>query len=285
MTMAIETEPPDADLFDARKPRIEIGPLRRLAAWVGAAAIALAVLVLTAQTETGSQRLESALAAFAGPASAPKVAENDRLLAQVAMLAADRDRLTARIASLENSLEDVTGSIKRQAAAGATAPRTETTVANASPPPTVAPPDVALVPTPVRTETFTPPAAPPPPAQAVSPAPAAVPMPPTRVAAAPADEPAAEAPKKPEIGVDIGGAPNLDVLGMRWAAVKANYGPLLAGLHPLAAQNRRPGATDLRLLVGPLPNAAAAAQLCARFAAVKINCRTTKFDGERMAQR
>ncbi|MEI9805869.1 MAG: hypothetical protein WDN48_17625 [Pseudolabrys sp.] len=60
---------------------------------------------------------------------------------------------------------------------------------------------------------------------------------------------------------------------------------MLAGMRPLAARDRRPGATDLRLLVGPLANPAAAAALCARFAAVRVTCRTTKFDGEQLAQR
>ncbi|MSP33024.1 MAG: hypothetical protein EXR03_09435, partial [Pseudolabrys sp.] len=54
--------------------------------------------------------------------------------------------------------------------------------------------------------------------------------------------------------------------------------------HPLARHNSRPGSTDYRLLVGPLPNAAAAANLCARFSAARVNCRTTKYDGERLAQ-
>ncbi len=68
-------------------------------------------------------------------------------------------------------------------------------------------------------------------------------------------------------------------------AVKANFGPLLGGLHPLAARDRRPGITNYRLLIGPLPTHAAAAQLCARFAAVRVTCRSAKFDGEEMAQR
>jgi len=66
--------------------------------------------------------------------------------------------------------------------------------------------------------------------------------------------------------------------------VKANFGPLLTGLHPLAARVRRPGATDVRLLVGPLPSVAAATQLCTRFAAARVTCRPVKFDGQRLAQ-
>ena len=43
--------------------------------------------------------------------------ETRRLSETVQALTADRDRLLARVASLERSLEDVTSSIKRQAAA------------------------------------------------------------------------------------------------------------------------------------------------------------------------
>jgi hypothetical protein len=122
-------------------------------------------------------------------------------------------------------------------------------------------------------------------AQTATPAAEPVPLPPVRVAAAPASDPTAEPPRKPELGIDIGGAPNMAVLSARWAAVKANFGPLLTGLHPLAAHNPRPGATDVRLVVGPLPNAAAAAQLCTRFIAARVNCRSAKFDGETLALR
>ena len=111
-----------------------------------------------------------------------------------------------------------------------------------------------------------------------------VPLPPTRIASAPASEPAAEPPRKPEIGVDLGGAPSIEVLNMRWVAVKANFGPLLTGLHPLAARVQRPGATDVRLLVGPLPTITAANQLCSRFAAARVTCRAVKFEGQRLSQ-
>ena len=105
------------------------------------------------------------------------------------------------------------------------------------------------------------------------------------MATAPASRGAAEPPRKPEFGIDLGGASNMDVLNARWTAVKANFGPLLTGLHPLAAHDSRPGSTGFRLLVGPVANPAAAMQLCARFAAARVTCRTAKFDGEQMAQR
>jgi hypothetical protein len=111
-------------------------------------------------------------------------------------------------------------------------------------------------------------------------------MPPTKLSVALASEAAAEPPpRKAELGIDLGGAHNMEVLGARWAAVKANFGPLLTGLHPLVAHDKRGGAAEYRLLVGPLPNAAAAARLCAHFSAARVTCRQAKFDGEQIAQR
>jgi hypothetical protein len=304
VTMAIETAPPEGDMPEPRRRRRNRSTLWRLCAWGGSATIALVAVALTTQTESGYERLQLALAQKDPSARAvrtavvtPRVAENDaetqRLQAQIRTLAADRDRLTARIASLEHSLDDITGSIKRQAELAAAPPAPSTPLptpqAAAQPPaPAIAP--VALAP-PVIAPLATPPSAdavaPWPQAsspQAATPAPDPVPLPPVRMAATAASEPAGEPPRKPEIGIDLGGAPNLAVLTARWAAVKANFGPLLTGLHPLAAHAQRPGATDYRLVVGPLPNAAAAAHLCARFAAARVTCRPAKFDGQRIAQ-
>ena len=86
-----------------------------------------------------------------------------------------------------------------------------------------------------------------------------------------------------ELAVDLGGARSIQIMQARWAAVKANFGPLLDGLRPLVARDPRPNMIPFRLIVGPLPNAAAAAQVCARFAASKVTCRTTKFAGEQLS--
>jgi hypothetical protein len=118
------------------------------------------------------------------------------------------------------------------------------------------------------------------------PAAEAVPLPPERVVATlPVAEAAPELPRKPEIGIDLGGAATLDVLNARWAAVKANFGPMLAGLYPRAAERHRQNGSDYRLIAGPLPTNTAAVQLCAKFVAARVTCRAVKFDGERMVQR
>ena len=287
--MATEVAPPEPN---SRKPRRDIGALWRTVAWGAAAAIALAALAFTTQTDSGSERLQLAFApaspppaamASVAPPAPEKDAETKRLQAEVLTLAADRDRLNARIASLERNIDDVTGSIKKQAATAAP-------VEKPAAPPQPALPTIAPLALPVTTDTSAPwPGVAPAPAAAAAPVQAetrpaeAIPLPPVRVASAAASVP--EPPRIPEIGVDLGGARNLDVLNARWVAVKANFGPLLTGLHPLAARDPRPGMPEYRLLVGPLPNRAAAAQLCTRFAAVHVTCRSTKFDGEDLAQR
>jgi hypothetical protein len=295
--MAIEIAPEPAVVSESRSIRSQKRAFWRLSAWGGATAVALAALAVVMQTDAGSERLQVAIAQAVQPERViamidkPRVtetaAETKRLETQVQKLAADRDRLVARLASLESTLDDVTGSIKRQTApAAAPAPTiqisTPAPVLQAAPataPPTMAPLAMPAVNESAVTWSSNQPV------QAGTPIPEPVPLPPVRVAVAPASEPATELPRKPELGVDIGGGANLEVLNARWAAVKANFGPALGGLHARAGHDPRPGSTDYRLLAGPLPNAAAAAQLCARFAAARVTCRTVKFDGERLAQR
>jgi len=309
--MASEIEPPEPDLSNIRKLLGKRYPLWRLCGWGSAAAIALTSLAIITQTESGSERLQLAFAPSSAPERAvaaadvpPRVIgidkETVRLEAQLRVLAADRDRLTARIALLERNLDDMTGSIKRQAAQEAVVPAakppivsapatTQQAAAPASPPaaaPTPARIEVPMI-APLAMPVLTDNAAPwptTPAQQAAAPLPEPIPLPPTRLASVPASEPAAEPPRKPEIGVDLGGAPNIEVLNLRWVAVKANFGPLLTGLRPLAARVQRPGATDVRLLVGPLPNITAAHQLCTKFAAARVTCRPAKFDGQQLAQ-
>jgi len=295
----MDIPPPERITPPAQKQRRDMRAMWRVSAWGCGAAIALAALAITTQTEVGGERLKLALGTIDPPSAAAELTELKqrvldkdqqarRLEGQVATLNADRDRLASRLASLERNLDDMTGSIKRQATLAA-----EAAVTRAATPPTLSPlANVASV-TSVRTDSFTPPA--PAPVEAAAPEP--VPLPPTRVAvaaeAAPepptrvavAAEPVPEPPRKTEFGVDLGGASTLEVLNARWAAVKANFGPLLTGLRPLAARDRRPGITGLRLLAGPVANPAAGAALCARFAAVRVTCRTAKFDGEQLAQR
>lgn len=266
-------------------PLLRGGALVRLGGWAGAALLAVGLLALTAQTEIGSERLHSVLAlASAQPAiaKAELPPENDaeirRLETLVLALTDDRERLSNRIANLERKLEDTTGSIKQQQATLA--------AKVASPPPAPAMPILAplsMPPAAVAAGSWPAPALPPAETVTAAPAPVSVPLPPERVALVPAEEP--EGPRKPEIGIDLGGAANLEVLNARWAAVKANFGPQLAGLYPRAQTTNRSGSANYRLLAGPLPNTATAAQVCAHFITARITCRTVRFEGERLVQR
>jgi hypothetical protein len=105
-----------------RKRQLTMRGLWRLATWGTAAALSLLIAVLAGFSETGSQRLQPARAE--GPPAPDPIqlaqafqAETRRLAATLHALAVDRDQLRSRIASLERSVEDVTGSIKQQAAA------------------------------------------------------------------------------------------------------------------------------------------------------------------------
>ena len=301
--MAIKIAAPQPDLPNIRK-HLRPRSAWRVFGWGSAATIALAAVAFTGQTEAGSKRLQLALAMVSEPvrvvAQIPPTsteAETQRLATQLRDLAADRERLTARIAMLERNLADMTGSIKQQseqlAAARAantpppvpSAPATTPAVVAAAPPPAPARP--ALTPLALPAVTRTPLAAPENPPPAAETKTEAVPLPPVRVAAAPASEPAAEPPPpaKLEYGIDLGGAASIEVLRIHWAAMKANYGPLLAGLHPLASQYpKHPTGVTYRVVAGPLPTAAEAAKLCARFPVTRTGCHPAKFSGVQLAE-
>ena len=97
-----------------------------------------------------------------------------------------------------------------------------------------------------------------------------------------ADQPAA---KQDEFGLDLGGGATIEAVRQRWTTVKANFGPAAERIAPAGStRDQRPGANGYRLVVGPLPNSAAATGLCAHFAAARTACRAVKFEGEQIAQ-
>jgi len=288
--MAIEQVPPQPDLRDPRRRRRDIHTFLWLCGWGGATALALIAFAITSQTKTASERLRLIFAINEPTAVAqmpPRVAqlevETQFLTEQMRALAADRDRMGGRIALLESTIDDMTGAIKKQAAA------TAALAAKTAPPPASAPATTLSTVTnraaggAASATSNTNSSA----VQSDAPAPSAeaVPLPPTRVAAAPAtNEPDPPVSSPSEFGLDLGGATTMDGVRQRWITVKANFGPLLSGMHPLAAREHRPGSTGYRLVVGPLPNSAAATSLCAHFTAARTACRSAKFDGEQIAQ-
>lgn len=254
--------------------------LWRLCRWGACAVIAVLGAAASTQTEKGAQRLQIALA---------NAREPDRLLAQLQMptitigtdpetrrlatfvreLRIDRDRLDSRLAGLERNLDDTTGSIQRQVAEVAAAQ----SAAKAVPPPAGPPPAIAAPAAQIVT----------PQAQAAAAPEKSAEQTPTQVASLPEPKEPPPKPVQKTFGVDLGGATTIDSLRAHWSAVKANYGPILRGMQPVYFTYQRAGRTEYRLILGPLPNIAAAAHVCGQMATVRAFCRTATFEGERLA--
>jgi pyruvate/2-oxoglutarate dehydrogenase complex dihydrolipoamide acyltransferase (E2) component len=268
----------------------------RLCCWGSAAAAAITAVVMIGQTRNGAERLHLGLAqtqpeqpqaiAVLPPRVLVDEVATKRLADAVRALTADRDRLNARLAGLERNFDDMTGSIKSVMRANA-AVESAKQAPPAKPPalPALGPVASAPPPAPPVTASAPEPAAPPPLQPTAQQPQENVPLPPVRVASAPNVEPGAEAPAPiPQYGIDLGVAVSIEALRGEWARVKANYGPLLGGLRPVAAPRQRTsGVTDYRLVIGPFPTVAAASRMCAKLSAARVPCRAAKFAGEDVA--
>jgi hypothetical protein len=257
--------PASADTFGLRR-------LRRLAIWGVVAAAALTLMVMASRSEVGAQRVGMLLGALGGRTTEPatRVAfdaetETRRLRDLLQTMAQDRDRLRARVASLEQNL-DVVGSATRQpeaardAAPAAAAVAAGPWSADAAPEPT-------------------------------SPAAIAATVMPAASAAQPTGLPLglherAELMVEPQTpyGVDLGAAPTLQALRARWQGIQSVHPYLVEGLRPIIAVRdvMRTARPEVRLVVGPLADAAAATQLCAALALARVPCRLAAFDGQRL---
>jgi len=104
---------------------------------------------------------------------------------------------------------------------------------------------------------------------------------------APIDTPADSIATKTEFAVDLGSAPTIDGLRQLWDSVRSNQSSLVDRLRPVIAvrESDKTGPVELRLVVGPLANAAAAARLCASFSSAGRACEPSVFDGQKLAQR
>ncbi len=250
--------------------------LWRLAIWGTTASACLAAAVFAANTDVGAQRLLAMNAPAATPdiitpspdqpsaaqlaARSAETANETRRLAQaVQALDAEREQLVTRIATLERNLEDVTGSIRAQAATPA--------------PPNPVPPQPAPV--------------------GAQPEPAVSQLEPVgsqseRVAtrsaaigsevAIPETKPAA----KPKIGIDLGGAPSFEGLRLLWNATRSVHAPWFEDLHPraLARENPKARGVELRLVVGPFADAEAAAAVCAALTGARRFCQPATYEGQ-----
>lgn len=281
--------------------------LWRLGGWGAGAACALLLVAFVSASESGNQRLGLAFAPAELPvrpvttvAVAPSqtAVEIKRLEAKIQALNLERERAAARITNLEQQLDDLTGSIKRLADVPPANAAPSVPESLPPPPQTSAAPllkptvsDEPSIRSPLEMPALaaaTPWPEPAAPAElekeaslnAATEAPEGekVPMPPARVAAA---EPAVQPEPTPSgFGIALAGASSLEVARMQWAAVKANFGSLLAPLQPRAVSDRRGGATHYRLVVGPLPTLNAASRLCAHIIAAHAVCEPVKYAGQ-----
>ncbi len=267
---------------DLQAQSFDMRALLRLATWGGAAAAALLVAVVSAYSTAGSrtavalaapgdQRITAQLAAR----SAEVETESRRLSEAVLALTADRDRLLTRIASLERSLEDVTGSIKRQAVTPPPSPPAQSLPAIAfAPAPLAGPPRQGQLPkeAPKEVPKDAEPATPPAPGE------------PQPVAHIPANTPPAAAADddqaKGEFAVDLGGSANFDGMRSLWNSSRNANAALFKGLHPLVTvrENKSRG-VELRLIVGPLASTEQATRMCATLLAARRSCQMTTYEG------
>src|SRR5882757_149230 len=119
----------------------------------------------------------------------------------------------------------------------------------------------------------------------------ATPVPEVVAAAPAAPEPAlSKAPpeiavQRTEFGVDLGGANSIEGLRGLWRALLKSNAAAIASLRPIIVVKERNNglAMQLRLVAGPLSDAAAAAKICAALIESERPCETSVFDGQRLA--
>jgi hypothetical protein len=103
-------------------------------------------------------------------------------------------------------------------------------------------------------------------------------------------EPASAAPelavKRTEFGVDVGGANSIPGLRALWRGlIKSRANAALTKLRPIIVikENTNGLGMQLRLVAGPITDAAAAAKICASLTVSDRSCSTAVFEGQRLA--
>ncbi|HEU4806000.1 MAG TPA: hypothetical protein VFS91_09395 [Nitrobacter sp.] len=112
-----------------------------------------------------------------------------------------------------------------------------------------------------------------------APIPAAV----TQVSSIPAPIPVA----RTDFGIDLGSSGSIKGLRMLWRSILKSEAKTLASLHPIIMLKERGNGKgmQLRLVAGPLSDAAAAAKICAVLSENGRPCETVTFDGQRLAMK
>jgi hypothetical protein len=94
--------------------------------------------------------------------------------------------------------------------------------------------------------------------------------------------------QRTEFGVDVGGANSLNGLRALWRGLlKSKSNAALTPLRPIIVvkENNTGLGMQLRLVAGPLNDAAAAAKICAALIESQRTCETAVFDGQRLAMK
>lgn len=92
--------------------------------------------------------------------------------------------------------------------------------------------------------------------------------------------------QRTEFGVDVGGANSVGGLRALWRGLlKSKSNAPLSALRPIIVVKEGTGGLgmQLRLVAGPLRDAAAAAKICATLVESQRACETTVFDGQRLS--
>jgi hypothetical protein len=273
----------------APKKTFTMQGLWRMALWGATAASALLVAVLSTRSEVGSQRVAIILSSLRvnsllrpGQATTQIAArafdaqaETRRLSDAVRGLAADSDKLKSRLAAVEHNMDDITGSITRQIEAAKAATAAPAPWPAAAAPLPATPAVIASVVTPVV----------PPPTDLAAPLRQNPLLPAAKQGPANAAASAGRPTERIEYGVDIGSAFSIQTLRARWLSIRSAHPQLFEGLAPTVTLREVPRSNraELRLVVGPLANAEAAAQLCASLAYFRLFCQPTMFDRRHLA--
>jgi len=257
--------------------------------------------------------------------SVAKESQNEarRLASAIETLNSDRDRLYARVTVLEQGLDTATGAIARQNSAPApvVSPVVAAPAKPAEKPPADAAPAKDSSPAAVSPVAQTPQAQAPQNPPAVTPAtplmasksmlappdapagkliPSETPM--SAITASPMPEVVASAPsadvaerdppkvavQRTEFGVDVGSANSLGGLRALWRGLlRSKSNAPLATLRPIIVvkESNSGLGMQLRLVAGPLADAAAAAKICAVLLESERTCETTVFDGQRLSMK
>jgi len=246
-----------------------------------------------------------------------------RLSAAIDTLNSDRDRLYARATALEQGLESVTGTVTKQSAvfshlaapiptlavpdlktvppttvppasgtsatdrsssapspqfvetsASTTTPLTGSVAATAPPQPAVTPPvpdtspsvETSKVMPDARHETT----------NAASDVTASLPAAPVEVAV-----------PRTRFGIDLGTARSIAGLRSLWRRITVAHPSIFTDLRPVIGVKEHKGTAgvELRLVVGPLSDAAKAAEICATLAASRHGCEPTTFEGQQLVMK